>query len=444
MHRHMAVKLGVGLALWLVGGAVRAENTPLNAKLLDDGITLIECSVRDPRENRGVFSKLDGGSSNPTKSTKTDGYHYNLYLPKGYSANTNQYYPCLFISSPGGKAGLGAAASRLKRDEWIVVMLQESRNGSPDWLRNFLAAHDDAVERVRIARGAKFATGMSGGARCTSINATMRPGFAGILCQAAGFAYELVPDIDIYQRFPRHILVAATFGDSDMNLYESQEFLRDLKQCRVHVDFFKGGHGWCPAEHFETALDWLEEALFVDAARPRKGGSAASAPTKTAMPKGAGRLGKPDVLDEEAYGWYYRKCKRQLAEATGKLARVLELERLLAAINRGALGKDKTIAGEAKAWQTELNTLYASSEYKEFDTTARKAFLEAQKAEKVFLDAMRQGKAEFKKMKFSSAERAALQRTIKAYGVVAEKYPDSPLAAEAKHIVAALELEAAK
>ena len=140
MHRHMAVKLGVGLALWLVGGAVRAENTPLNAKLLDDGITLIECSVRDPRENRGVFSKLDGGSSNPTKSTKTDGYHYNLYLPKGYSANTNQYYPCLFISSPGGKAGLGAAASRLKRDEWIVVMLQESRNGSPDWLRAYSAA----------------------------------------------------------------------------------------------------------------------------------------------------------------------------------------------------------------------------------------------------------------------------------------------------------------
>ena len=443
MPRHPSIRSTVAMALFAAGGAAWAGTTPMDTKLTEDGATLIECSVRDPRENKGVFTKSGNGAENPQKSAKTDGYHYNLYIPKGYSANPERRYPCLFIASPGGNAGMGAFAERLKRDEWIVVMLQESRNDSPDWLRNFLAAHDDVVERVRIARGAKFATGMSGGARCSSVNVTARPGFAGLLCQAAGFASEFSPDVDPYEKFPARILAAATFGDADSNQFESQRFRRDLKQCRVLVQFFKGGHSTCPAENFDAAMDWMETSLFADAARAKKSGSYAPAPA--ARPVGMkGGPAQPEILDEEAYRWYYRKCKRLLEESTAKPARALALERLQTVIKQGMLGKDKTIAEETKTWQTELDALHASPEFKEFTQTAQKAFLEAQKAEESFADSMKSGKSEFGKMKFSGSERAALQKAIRSYRTMVEKYPDSPLSTEAKRTLAALEVEVSK
>ena len=39
------------------GSVAWAETTPMDAKLVKDSVTLIECTVRIPRENRGVFSK---------------------------------------------------------------------------------------------------------------------------------------------------------------------------------------------------------------------------------------------------------------------------------------------------------------------------------------------------------------------------------------------------
>ena len=88
----------------------------------------------------------------------------------------------MFIASPSGNASMGAMAERLKSGGYVVVMLVESKNGP--WgpiVGNFLAAHDDVVQRVRIQEGLKFATGMSGGARASSVFVQARPGFAGLI-----------------------------------------------------------------------------------------------------------------------------------------------------------------------------------------------------------------------------------------------------------------------
>jgi len=423
------IQIGASILMFAISSKVWADTTPIDANLTEDGMTMIECNVRDPKENKGIFSQASKGAENPLKSTKVDGYHYNLYIPKGYYTNADYRYPCLFISSPGGNAGMGSFDQHLKRDEWIVVMLQESRNGSPDWLRNFLAAHDDVIERVRIAKGAKFATGMSGGARCSSVYATMRPGFAGIICQAAGFAYQFEPDFDPYQKFPAKILVAATFGDNDGNLPESQNIRRNLKQCRTQVQFFKGGHEWCPYDVFDATLDWMESILFVETANEINT---------------EGKTGKLEDPGEDAFRWYYRKCERLLAASTAKPARGLILERLRAVIKKGSLGKDKLIAEADGTWKSELDTLHASPEFKEFDATVRQAFIEAQKDENEYTDVMKWGTAKDLKMEYSVTAYAILQKTIKAYRAMLEKYPDSPLSFTAKHSLTSLEVESSK
>jgi dienelactone hydrolase len=421
----------VFLALLLNPCTGWAATTPMDAPLKEDGTTLIECDVRDAKENMTVYATLNGGSENPSKSTKTEGYHYQLYIPKGYHENKDYRYPCLFISSPGGKANMGAMAERLKQDQWIVVMLQESKNGSTDWLRNFLAAHDDVVDRVRVAKGAKFSTGLSGGARASSVYALMRPGMAGIICQAAGFAYGFEPDYSLYQAYPTEILVAGSFGDKDFNLFESMTIVRTMKKSKTQVRYFTGGHAWCPATTFNSLMDWTEESLFLTSTKP--GSSMGPRPVLT-TPKGtsAKTVKKPEPLSAEAFLWYLRKCKRQLDQAEAKEIRYLHLERLLNVVTNGKLEQSAAVAAEVKKWKTELATLKQAKEVVDFNKTARAAYTDAQNAEVACLTLLRRGASEYGKLKFSSSEIQALKKMIAAYRTVEEKHPNSPFVTSAK------------
>lgn len=423
-------RFGEVLVLLLSTGVALAEPTPMDTALSDDSTTLIECNVRDPKENMAIFTKIAGGSENPLKSTKTEGYHYNLYIPKGYNVNKDFRYPCLFISSPGGNAKMGEMAERLKNDQWVVVMLQESKNGSPDWLRNFIAAHDDVVERVRIAKGAKFATGQSGGARCSSVYAILRPGMAGIVCQAAGFAYEFEPARNLYESYPPEILVAGSFGDGDFNLFESLEILRSLKKSRVQVRYFMGGHAWCPKRSFNSLMDWIEESLFLASTKPVN----SMGPRPVASQKSTGSKGgsKAEPLGADAFQWYLRKCKVLLDEAQGNAARSLIIERLLTAVANGKLEQNKGVAAEAQAWKSELTKLKQTKEVIDFNKTARKAYADAQLLESASMANMKRGTPEYKKMKMSPSEKQALKRVIAAYRAIEQTYPDSPFAMPAK------------
>lgn len=436
------VRLGETLLLLLSTGVAWAAPTPMDLALTDDSTTRIECDVRDAKETISVFSKIDNGSCNPANSSKKDGYHYNLYLPKGYSANKDYKYPCLFISSPGGNADMGAMAERLKRDQWVVVMLEEARNGTPDWLRNFMAAHDDVVQRVRIAKGAKIATGLSGGARASSVYATVRPGMAGIICQAAGFAYEFEPARNLYETYPPEILVAGSFGDGDSNLFESHACLRRMNKSRVQMQYFKGGHEWCPSETFGSLMDWIEESLFLTSTKA--GNTMGPRPVNIQKSKAAKGAMKSEPLDADAFQWYLRKCRGLLEEAKGNPARSLILERMLTVVANGKLDQNKNIATEAQAWKTELAKIKQSKDVVEFTKTARKAFADAQAAEAAYLNFMKRGEGGYGKMVLSSSEKQALKKAIAAYRAVAETYPDTPFAPLAKIAADSLDIGLSK
>ncbi|HEX2751180.1 MAG TPA: hypothetical protein VHM91_24435, partial [Verrucomicrobiales bacterium] len=126
--------------------------------LLEDGLTRIEC-----RWNRDEALPGFDPSKGPQKGT----WHYDAWVPKGFAAHPERRYPCLFISSPVGEAKnfLPLYKDWLAKNEWVAVMLTESRNGPIEpCLGNFLSAHDDAVQRLRIIDTMKAAAGMSGAA----------------------------------------------------------------------------------------------------------------------------------------------------------------------------------------------------------------------------------------------------------------------------------------
>lgn len=211
--------------------------TPADAPLAAGGLTRITCLYRG-----------------------TDPYHYQLWLPKDYASAPSQPRPTIFIAAPGGKAGLGNMADWIQRHGYVAVLLEESRNG--DWeptVGNFLAAHDDVVKRVRVAEGRKVATGMSGAARACSVFVGLRPGFGGLLFQAAGYApvgpngASPLPGIKVPA-------IAATFGEQDPNYAEGPRMKR-LFGDRMELFEFRGGHQWAPKETVEEALDSIDARL---------------------------------------------------------------------------------------------------------------------------------------------------------------------------------------
>jgi hypothetical protein len=198
-------------------------------------------------------------------SAKETIFHYDVLLPDGYYDAPDKRYPCMFISSPGGNAKLGAFAARLKRDHWIAIMLVESSNHTQEWLRNFIAAHDDAVARFRIQEGMKYATGFSGGARYSTIQAGVRPGFAGMILQGAGFAYIGGGAGTIFNsvKDDKNLAVCMIMGSDDSNKKEIPRLTQDIpRHTRLKIIMFNGGHTWAPSEALDEAMDWLEGQLL--------------------------------------------------------------------------------------------------------------------------------------------------------------------------------------
>lgn len=199
----------------------------------------------------------------------TGTYHYVLWLPKGYRADTQRRWPCMFIADAAGSATMGNMGPWLKGHGYVVVMLVECKNGpwSPI-VGNFLAAHDDVVQRVRIQEGRKVATGVSGGARASSVFVQLRPGFLGLILQGAGVAYKSngMYVVSGLHRTPP-IYVAMTMGDSDSHRGEVAEMRRWIGPACFQAFDFKGGHQWAPQETFDHAMAWVDERVGNTAER---------------------------------------------------------------------------------------------------------------------------------------------------------------------------------
>jgi hypothetical protein len=238
----------------------QAETTPLNDPLEEQKETLIACELAQPPK-RAEVPVFD--SAKECEAAKGE-YHYKLWLPEGYKADEKKAWPCIFIASPGGKAGMGNMAAWLKASGYVVVMLIESKNGP--WapiVGNFLAAHDDVVKRVRIQEGLKIATGMSGGARASSVFVQTRPGFVGLILQGAGGASDSKGVYHVAKLKGSHgVFVAMTIGEKDSNKTEVPRMKTALGPARFSVYPFDGGHVWAPPETFAKAIAWVEQQIY--------------------------------------------------------------------------------------------------------------------------------------------------------------------------------------
>jgi hypothetical protein len=142
-------------------------------------------------------------------------------------------------------------------------MLEEARNGVwPPIVGNFLAAHDDVIQRVRITEGRKFATGQSGGARGSSVFVQIRPGFGGLILQSAGAAFE--PATGYHAAGLKKSTgpyIAMLMGDKDQNLNEIDKMKAVIPSAKLKAITFDGGHVSAPAEIFEQGMTWIMEKL---------------------------------------------------------------------------------------------------------------------------------------------------------------------------------------
>jgi hypothetical protein len=231
------------------------EITPLGAGLREEAELWVTCALTQaprPYEIALLRTKADCESA-------TGIYHYKLWLPRGYLAQPQRRWPCVFIASPFGNAQMGNMAPRLKSGH-VVVMLVEARNGPwPPTIGNFLAAHDDVVKRIRVQEGAKIATGFSGGARASSVFVQLRSGFAGVILQGAGVARS-ENSAYYFNHIARNpsMLFAFTIGQNDPRRSEISELQQQIDPKRLAVLLFGGGHQWAPAEIFSKTLDWIE------------------------------------------------------------------------------------------------------------------------------------------------------------------------------------------
>ena len=243
------------------GGAIPASQASLSANssatqpLRDEVETNITCELtRAPR-----YSEVPVLHSDKEAQNTLGTYHYKLWLPKGYNADINKQWPCMFIMSPEGNASMGEMANYLGSNGFVVVMLVEAKNGP--WepiIGNFLAAHDDVIKRVRIAEDKKYATGLSGGARASSVFVQLRRGFRGLILQGAGASFD---DKNNYQIAGilrnAKLRIAMTMGSSDNNKNETDRMKKLFGRQSLAVFDFTGGHTWAPAEVFEKAMIWL-------------------------------------------------------------------------------------------------------------------------------------------------------------------------------------------
>ncbi len=231
---------------WSLRAEGTAALTPLDALPAPGTEMTIVCAY----EGRESFAAA-GMRSKPAQGL----FHYQLYLPAGYDPAAA--HPVIFFMSPGGNARPGALKEFADAHGWLVVGLTEAKNGP--WepiMGNFLAAHDDLVQRCKIAEGRKYATGFSGGARGSSLFVQLRPGFGGVLLQGAGFWF----DERKYglKKLPPGCRVAMIMGTEDNNHKEATDLQKALPKSQpFRLWEWPGGHRTPPEDLRNEALLWM-------------------------------------------------------------------------------------------------------------------------------------------------------------------------------------------
>jgi len=388
------------------------EATPLNQTLTPGSTTMITCFAKKKEKIKSGGGK--GTDEDPSKADWKKAYHYRLYIPQNYDKNPKKHFPCMFIADPGGNAKMQNMEERLKKEQWIVVMLVESKNNTTEWLVNFIAAHDDVIKRVRLIESCKFATGFSGGARCLSEYPLYRKGFKGLLLQSAGFFDDYQ-----YEKYPSSTVIAATFGVTDFNFYESQELRRELNsKVPRHIEFFNGGHSWAPKAAFEHSMNFLEDTICI-------------------------KTKKASKQMKDMFVWFIDLNLEKLESAETNLDKYMLIKKILSIATNGKLLSDKRYKTKLASLKNQLAELRKDKDvFNEFK--AEIAFKKVQSKIKIFDKQMLRNKAVYKKISMSKKDKTSLKAMKKEMTNFIKQYHGQRIAANLQDELDSLEKEYSK
>ncbi len=191
-------------------------------------------------------------------------YCYKVYLPKNYDPASKATWPCLFVAADKGKASEGIGGEWLKKNNWIIVMLQDAPAGKwEESLANFMSAHDDAIKRFRIQEGMKFLMAERKSVRAIMHFATLRPGFLGMHTH---LNVAIVPPLA-----KQKIMIYATYNPRDRVLPASlaEKTIRQYRYAMLVVEMIGSG-GQAAKSNKELQEDifrWFYDGAYKMAGR---------------------------------------------------------------------------------------------------------------------------------------------------------------------------------
>lgn len=256
-----------GSAIAVAGGQVKIRlesgkevNVPLAKLVADD-----QEFLRDHFEmtDAPAAGEIDGGApaddlphplGQTTGEIAADGtYHYYLYLPK--SLEQGKKHPVVFVMNPGG-GGAGTTGSYeagAERNQWIIAVSKESKNGFAQSGQAISAMIESVKKTLPIDEDRMYLSGFSGGSRMAFELSDKYKGMAGLIpCGAGG------------QTGSRK---QVAYGLCGSNCFNRNDMARSFKEIRAKgsvLRYFEGQHVWAGSELLEDAITHLNGIFLKD------------------------------------------------------------------------------------------------------------------------------------------------------------------------------------
>ncbi len=182
----------------------------------------------------------------------TPGETMDLFIPKSYLTNTDQLFPILFISGPGGTPRTMNMNSWAERNNVILASINNSKNGPSEPI---IASQEAVIktvnEQLRIHPVLRFAMGFSGAGQASWLMTNRHKDEMAGLLMIGQSGFDL--------QFPNHIPVAFLYGKQEPNKSGIESKMKKLLAAKnpLHHKIIEGGHiPGTPADRAEL-LDWI-------------------------------------------------------------------------------------------------------------------------------------------------------------------------------------------
>jgi len=186
---------------------------------------------------------------------------YALFVPAGYTSD--RLWPVIFAFDPGGRGRTPVERYQAAAEEYgfIIAGSNNSRNGSPEFVKAADAMSSDVTARFNIDPKRIYLAGMSGGSRVALFLALQSDSIAGVIASSAGY-----PDSRPRKTLPFPIF--GTAGTEDFNHLEMRQLDRALTTPH-HLAIFEGGHTWLSSGLAVEAVEWMEVQAMRTGRKPR-------------------------------------------------------------------------------------------------------------------------------------------------------------------------------